>query len=60
MTATEYPIVTNDGKMICMCARDDNGNIIIKGKQGSLTLPEFEKQVLFPEVYRKTRGKRKK
>ena len=60
MKEIEYPITSPEGKIICMCVHDENGSIRIKGKNGSLSFQEFQRQALYPSDYQKNRGKRTK
>lgn len=58
MTRTAYPILTEDGKMMCMCENDGMGNVQIVSKNGSMSLQEFQAKALNPSLAMKSRGKR--
>lgn len=54
----EYPIMTNDGKLFCMCQRDANRNISLVGKNAKISLQDLEERAHNPSIARKGRSKR--
>lgn len=52
-----FDVATEDGRLFCRCMDTDKGIVLI-GKQGSLDLELFLRQVLNPTVARQIRGKK--
>lgn len=55
---TEYPILTEDGKLMCKCLHDGKGNVQIITKSGKMSLQEFQAKALNPALAQQSRGKR--
>ena len=61
-SASEYPIYSEDGKLFCMRKVDDKGEVMLEGKNCSLSLMSLQTQALNPTVstLHRCKGNRKR
>ena len=60
MKEMKYSIKNDDGDRICDCLHREDGNIILKVKNGSITWTDFQFKVMNPKLVMKDRGKNHK
>ena len=61
-SASEYPIYSEDGKLFCMRKVDDKGEVMLEGKNCSLSLMSLQTQALNPAIstLHRCKGNRKR
>ncbi len=54
-----YDIITDEGGRLVTCV-NDGGNVVIRGKEGNLSLQSFMAQATNPSLARQMKGRRPK